>query len=335
MGGAIGDALGFPVEFMRLDEIKREYGENGIQDLVLESGFAKISDDTQMTLFTAEGLLRAETRLAEKGITTHVGVTRFAYLRWLYTQGYPRITELDWIYDGYLLNQKELFHRRAPGNSCLDALKSGKIGTVDDPINNSKGCGGVMRMAPAGLLFRQEEAFEMGKELAALTHGHPTGYNAAGAFAVIIAAIIEGKKIEDAVMDAAGRLRNSCGSVETSIKLIRAMDLAKESISDIDAIHQLGEGWIAEEALAIGVFCAIRYEKDFCKGIAAAVNHGGDSDSTGSIAGNILGAYLGVFAIPDKWQQKVELNKVICQVSDDLLLEMLKGRDIWERWPGY
>ncbi|MEL7566806.1 MAG: ADP-ribosylglycohydrolase family protein [Dehalobacterium sp.] len=73
LGGAIGDALGWLIKFVELNEIKQKYGGNGIQELVLKDGCAEISDDTQMTLFTAEGILRANTRLAHRGITTHIG----------------------------------------------------------------------------------------------------------------------------------------------------------------------------------------------------------------------------------------------------------------------
>ena len=335
IGGAIGDALGWPVEFMKTNEIKRQYGEKGIQDLVLKSGYAEITDDTQMTLFTAEGILRTMTRLARKGITSHIDVTYYAYMRWLHTQGYPKILDLNWIYDGYLIGQKKLHQRRAPGNSCISALNSGNRRCIENPINDSKGCGGVMRMAPVGLYLDKDEAFQVGMELAALTHGHKTGFTAAGAFALIISSIIEGNDIETAAIDALTKLRHFGHPMDTYWKLFRATKLSKENISDEEAISELGGGWIAEEALAIGVFCAIRYQCDFRKGIIAAVNHDGDSDSTGSITGNLLGAYLGINEIPKEWQEKVELKEVIEQVSDDLLLDKFDGDDVWERWPGY
>jgi len=138
VGGAIGDALGWPVEFMKLNEIIRRYGPGGIhQDLELSSsGKAEITDDTQMTLFTAEGILRSQTRGIRKGICHPPSVVFFAYQRWLLTQGYPRLADYDWIYDGWLLNVKELHARRSPGNSCLSALSSRKQGTMREPINN-------------------------------------------------------------------------------------------------------------------------------------------------------------------------------------------------------
>jgi ADP-ribosylglycohydrolase len=181
LGGAIGDAFGWPIEFMKLDSIKNKYGENGLAKLFIGSnGKAEITDDTQMTMFTAEGLLRANNRLNSKGICHAPTVIYFAYLRWLYTQGYPKKENYDFIYDGWLIEIKELFFRRAPGNSCISSLLSDKKGNINFKINDSKGCGAIMRSAPFGLFLRSEEALEISRESAALTHGHPTGQIAAG-----------------------------------------------------------------------------------------------------------------------------------------------------------
>jgi ADP-ribosylglycohydrolase len=336
IGGAIGDALGWPIEFNDYNQIVQMYGPNGIQDLrISSSGKAEITDDTQMTLFTAEGILRAETRGSRRGICHPPSVVFHAYQRWMLTQGYPRIDAYEWTYDGWLLGVKELYARRAPGNSCLSALTSGKHGTIEEPINNSKGCGGVMRVAPIGLFYRKDSAFEMAAEMAALTHGHPSGYLSAGALADIIASIIDGEHIETAVEKAILKLKTQAQHEECTRILIKAIDLVKSELPDIEAISQLGEGWVGEEALAISVYCALKYQDDFKTAIVAAVNHSGDSDSTGAITGNILGAYLGLSHIPEDWLNNVEMNDIIMQVADDLLVGHQNTEEWWERYPGY
>lgn len=68
VGGAVGDALGYPIESFRLSDIRRRHGERGIIEYELCNGVAQISDDSQMTLFTATGLILAATRSAERGI---------------------------------------------------------------------------------------------------------------------------------------------------------------------------------------------------------------------------------------------------------------------------
>jgi ADP-ribosylglycohydrolase len=336
VGGAIGDALGWPLEFLKLNEIMRHYGDTGIQDLQLNSaGKAEITDDTQMTLFTAEGILRAETRGLRKGICYPPSVVFFAYQRWLLTQGYPRITKYDRIYDGWLLGIKELYEARAPGSTCLSALASGKQGSIEERINNSKGCGGVMRVAPVGLFYRKENAFNMAAEFAALTHGHPSGYLSAGALAYMIASIIDGQDIVTAVKNTLVELKSHDDNEECTQGLNHALELSESELSDGEAISQLGEGWVGEEALGISAYCALKYRDNFEKALVAAVNHNGDSDSTGAITGNILGAYLGLNKIPANWVKNVELREVLMQIADDLRIGHQDGREWWERYPGY
>lgn len=336
LGGAIGDALGWPVEFLQYEDIIKSYGKEGIQDLVCtESGKAEITDDTQMTLFTAEGILRSETRGNEKGICHPPSIVYYAYQRWLSTQGYPKLKGQDYIYDGWLLGVRELHERRAPGNSCLTALSSGRQGTIDKPINNSKGCGGVMRVAPVGLFYPEERAFKMAADFAALTHGHPSGYLLAGGLAYIIASIIGGENIEIAVKNSLLEPSRYENHEECCQALQRTIDLSNSNIDSLEAITRLGEGWVGEEALAISVYCALKYKDDFKKALTAAVNHDGDSDSIGAITGNILGAYLGVSCIPKQWVEKVELKSEIFQVANDLLIWYEEDRSWWNKYPGY
>lgn len=336
IGGAIGDALGWPVEFLKLNEILKQYGSNGIQDLQLSSSEkSEITDDTQMTLFTAEGILRAENRGISKGIYHPPSVVFYAYQRWMLTQGYPRIKDFEWLYDGWLLGIKELHITRAPGNTCLTALSSREPGTITKPINNSKGCGGVMRVAPAGLFYSKSSAFKNAAEFAALTHGHPSGYLSAGALSYLIASIIEGQDIETAVRNTVKELESHLDHKECSQILKMALVLSKSSISNEAAIQQLGEGWVGEEALAISIYCALKYQNDFKKAILTAINHSGDSDSTGAITGNILGVYLGLKSIPSDWIENVELSESILQIADDLLIKHRDTQEWWDRYPGY
>ena len=117
----------------------------------------------------------------------------------------------------------------------------------------------------------------------------------------------------------------------------KAIRLSKTDMDDVDAIRELGEGWVAEETLAIAVYCALKYENDFDKALIAAVNHSGDSDSTGSVTGNILGAYLGLSNIPQKYRDNLELYDVILEIADDLyndckISEYSSYRDeVWEQ----
>ena len=354
LGGAVGDALGAPVEFMTRTEILRRFGPKGITEYApAYGGLGTITDDTQMTLFTAEGLIRGWVRGCFKGSTTYSGVTAHAYLRWLQTQGEHPTCDIDFGTDepGWLFQQRQLHSRRAPGNTCLVALRAmNSLG--ESARNDSKGCGGVMRVAPVGLFawrLRQHEspqdAFRLGTKLAALTHGHPTGALAGGVLAVLIMALTDGASLPEALAAAKSLLRTEPGHDETLRAIEIAEELADSSLPHEEAIARLGQGWIAEEALAISIYCAL-VARDFKDGVILAVNHDGDSDSTGAIAGNLLGVMHGVKAIPAEWLGPLELRDVITELAEDLYAfkdwaigeysdnEELNHR-IWRKYPGF
>jgi ADP-ribosylglycohydrolase len=342
LGGAVGDALGAPVEFLGVDEIRAEYGPAGITDYNLAYGrCGAITDDTQMTLFTAEGVLRADVRWHLKGVCHPASVIHHAYIRWLHTQGdRSRSPFSQDQMDGWLIGVEGLHTRRAPGNTCLSALRGATMGTVDRPLNNSKGCGGMMRVAPIGLVAKDEEAaFALGCEAAAITHGHPSGYYSAGCFAAVIQNLTEGRTLPDAVERTLRILDNSknIGHQECSAAIRQAVALWHDA--DVDhspeTIARMGGGWVGEEALAIALYCALSAQDDFARGVLLAVNHSGDSDSTGAIAGNLLGLMLGIDAIPAKWLEGLELREEIGAVASDLYTGFDESDGWWSRYPGW
>jgi ADP-ribosylglycohydrolase len=314
LGGALGDALGAPVEFMTLAQIQEAFGPVGVVGLEPEYGrCGAITDDTQLTLFTAEALLRWAHRTGggDEGALAEVGLR--AYRRWLLTQGEEAGATGT---PGWLLGVEELHARRAPGLSCLSALRAGPMGTPARPINGSKGCGGVMRAAPVGLA-RLDDPFQAGCALAALTHGHPTGYLAAGYLAQVVAELGRGGDLSAACQRASRRLAREPGHEETLGAVNDAFALAAALRPAPLALETLGGGWVAEEALAIALYCALT-ARDVPHGLLLAVNHGGDSDSTGAIAGNLLGLLAGEDALPARWLEELELREVVAAVADDL-----------------
>ena len=316
LGGAVGDALGFAVEFLEDFEIFQKYGENGITEYSLCNGVAEISDDTQMTLFTAEGLLSPKSN-------SFVSALHLAYLDWLTTQN------RSWKEGEHgLLAERGLFSARAPGNPCLCALESGVCGTLEVPINRSKGCGGVMRVAPIALYYygkskSQKEVDLLAARAAAITHGHPLGYIPAAFFVHILQDVLSQKTIEEAVKNSIEIVpqifKNSKNAPIVVALLERAMELAEMPyLDDLEAIQMLGEGWVAEETLAIAVYCCLKHKDDFSAAVIASVNHSGDSDSTGAVTGNIIGASLGASAIPEKYKKDLELKELILNMAQRL-----------------
>jgi ADP-ribosylglycohydrolase len=326
---------------MSLYAIRAEFGPAGITDLAPAYGrVGAITDDTQMTLFTAEGLLRADARWRGRGICHVPSVVRHAYLRWLYTQRYssPAIDDFSegrssWP-DGWLVGLEPLHDRRAPGNTCLSALREAALGSIEKPLNDSKGCGTVMRIAPVGLFVSPPRRFDLGCEIGALTHGHPSGYLAAGFLASLIGRLLDGDPIEAALDAATAELIRRPGHEECLLAIQSARRLALAAESTAEKLESLGEGWVAEEALAMSIYCALVAE-DFRHGVTLAVNHGGDSDSTGAITGNILGVLQQAGDLPLEWLAELELRDEIEQLAADLAADPDDPGRSRERYPAW
>ena len=341
IGGAIGDALGYAVEFSSEKEIFRIYGSYGITEYKLTGGKALISDDTQMSLFTANGILVGETRFCLRGIGgLPSGYVPNAYQDWMKTQfsdfntvrKYERYTKEGGF--SWLLDVPELYARRAPGNTCISALekraKADHPGDfISNPVNDSKGCGGVMRIAPLALKYNYFlNPVDLDKEaaqLAAITHGNSLGYMPAAVVCHIISTILRSypkKGLREIVLEARDTAASMFAGDQNLPYLTeminRAVRLSENDACDLDNIHALGEGWVAEETMAIAIYCALKYQHNFSKAIIVSVNHRGDSDSTGAVTGNILGAMVGYEAIEEKWKRNLELHDVILEMADDL-----------------
>lgn len=282
IGAAFGDALGAATEFLRLPEIHQKFGKHGIQYPASAFGVSPpvVTDDTQMATATARGLTEA--------------------------QGYE--DALEWIWRKYQVwyeLQKNSAFRRGPGHTCMSALRGGIPGGVSHPINQSAGCGGIMRVYPVGIAYmrKPEEAFEMGIQSAALTHGHPNAYVPSGFFAELIANLLRGKEISEALEEGECRLEKLNGEKSEGTKdAVRiAQVFARKDLSDeADTIDQSvgqqsehGGGWQGHDALSIAIFAVLRSANDPLRAVRVAANHSGDTDSTSALAGAIMGAIHG------------------------------------------
>lgn len=342
IGGAIGDALGYPVEFMSLAAIKNKYGKDGIVNFELnEKSKAIVSDDTQMTLFTANGLMFGVTRWATHGMMAELPYfVKLAYEEWYETQnGVRNYYDLHtcWIRD-----IKELNVCRSPGSTCLSALYD-----VKNVNNDSKGCGGIMRVAPVALfLWAENERIikyhgtpftikvidKHAGDSAAITHKHPLGYISAALFVDVLYHLLDTQgpvtvdMVCDYVSSALSRLTNIYTSKEEAKAFgelwyvsNQAINLAKKDVEDSEAIRLLGEGWVAEETWAIALYCTLKHLDSFEDAVVASVNHDGDSDSTGAVCGNLMGVVVGYEGIPKKYKTNIEMKDVILAIANDMI----------------
>ena len=351
LGGALGDSLGYAVEFDSITAIRDRFGAAGLRDFAALDGGTHFSDDTQMTLYTVDGLVEA-LEWANAGVGADANACLWlAYLRWLETQGITVPDPAPRPQARWIDRQPVLRHRRSPGKACVSGLATGEMGTVYRPVNpDSKGCGTVMRSAPFGLIphIPAEAVYKLSADAAALTHGHPSARQSAAIFSLLIHTLVQGGTLHAAALAAAEHVRSDPEAVpELRERLNAALHLAGETpaeesaadetaapgravlLSPEDLVRELGEGWVAEEALAVGLYAVLATakgdegpllpEEHFKAAVTVAVNHSGDSDSTGSIAGNILGAYYGEACLPADWLEALEAPEVIRGMADQLV----------------
>ncbi|MFC6013862.1 ADP-ribosylglycohydrolase family protein [Nocardia lasii] len=344
LGGAIGDALGAPVETRSLHQIRAEFGPAGLTDMTP----LRISEETQLTAFTVEALIRGSVRARAKGIGgATMGLLQQGMLVWLGGQvtdlpaqphtlhsalrAYPALTEQRGVAHSVYAALRHAAHRRAP---------TAPLGTREHPINRSKGSGAVMRAAPCGFGYAADRSgavtdtiFELGCDAAALTHGHPSGWLPAGTLSALIYQLARGADTPTALARAHEELSNYPNHEETSAALNAAQRLAaridrERRYPTAEDVESLGRGWIGPEALAIAVFATLAAEnlggaphEIVRTGLLLSVNHSGDSDATGSLAGSLLGARYGHTALPRRWANTVDVRPVLDLLAADYCTE--------------
>jgi ADP-ribosylglycohydrolase len=313
-GVALGDALGRDTEFVStMKEIWKRFGRSGHMRLPYPALF---TDDTQMALAVARALRDARSLTPRELAHT----TSREFIRW---------ARLD--------------DRRAPGVTCMRAVAKLARGArwQDATVINSKGCGANMRVAPAAFIADYPTAVGYAQLQGALTHGHPTAIAASELTALAIRWAAEGvpvRQLPERLLDHALRRRTSyergwLGKLDTrhwwkarlSMKrgwrenasaLVDVVNALRKTGTVSDPCTLTGAGWVAEEALATALFCAVRYWHDPVEAISAAARTTGDSDSIASITGAILGAANGVEAWPVRWRYRIERRAEIEEAID-------------------
>lgn len=323
IGGAVGDAFGYTVEFDSLEKICQRFGKLGLTKPVFQQGKLVVSDDTQMTLFTLEGILRCTDERGELVSSDVLEEIRHAYLDWYDTQ--QASPEAHGSLYGWLAEQPTLRMKRAPGNTCLSSLKNRGKGTIETPINDSKGCGGVMRTAPVGFL-KGIDLFDLGGRAAALTHGHIDGWVPAGVLPRIVARLTNGEEkflaVRNGYSDACEWGHVYGKAANTDLFCLARKLARKMRFNPCEAIRQIGEGWVGDEALAVGIY-AFLSARNFKDAVSRAANHDGDSDSTASITGQLWGAKYGLRDIPQEWVRRLDVL--------DEILYLVQHMQSWHR----
>lgn len=286
LGLAIGDALGWPTEFLSLSQIRQRWGEAGVKDLVGKCGEPAgiYTDDTQMSLAVAEALLAA----GREPLDALMPRMATEFVRW------ARSHDND----------------RAPGTTCMAGSHRLAEGVAwrEAGLVESKGCGTAMRTAPIGLYYwrDQERLIEVSRASAVLTHRHPTAVAAAAATALLVAWAVQGDDPAEYPARLAAAMRAMDGGDEVAALVERVPECLGRDPDDVLCHGELGEAWVGEEAVASALYCVCRTPGDYSATVLTAINTAGDSDTIGCMAGAVSGALNGIDAIPADWRRKVE-----------------------------
>lgn len=348
LGCAVGEALGVPVSAESWDEIHSRYGDAGLRAYV-PAGHpsGRLGSDSQLLLFSLEGTIRANVARRGTGLQDPARHVQHAYQRWLHTQhlSWPRAAGEFHAGtpqpDGWLVRQRALFQTRNPGRTMmrtLIAFAKGQqpMGSPEYPVSDSRGSSAVMRSVPAALWTDEPgEVFRLGMRTAALTHGDRSAWYSAGALALLVSRTMYGDALPTAVQAVLDELSGYSEHHEVSRRINAAVELADAGPVDVPALERvLGNGWTAVDALAIGLYAALAADGDFDAALRLAVNHSGNSGTTGAVAGSLTGSWLGSSRIPDPWTAELELHEVIERLAQDAVQEFGPRPPDWaERYP--
>ncbi|MGW0330312.1 ADP-ribosylglycohydrolase family protein [Streptomyces sp. NPDC003011] len=326
LGAAVGDALGAPVDGLGLAEIRETYGAEGLVDLGFGYGRrGAVTHLTQLTLFTVDGLIRAQVRRDTGAWHPPTDVHR-AYLRWAATQR-------DWgpderrKEDGWLAREEWLYARRDPTRSLLLGLGDEILGTLESPKNPAEaGPEAAARSAPFGLLVGWEPQLvvQLAVECAAQTHGHPTAYLSAGAYALVVHALALGESLDSAVQRALALLAVRPGHEPVADALRHALGAVRQGRPTAARVEELLAQGTAEGPVSAAVYCALVGE-DVRHALRLAVNHDGPSAAAGALTGGLLGALYGETALPPAWLAELEGRPTLLELADDFAMEMTQG----------
>ena len=339
LGLACGDALGAPTEFSDVARIRRRFGQDGITDLSQTDG--RYTDDTQMAVALAEGLLAAHgdlTVFSGNLDPTHDDTPAKAVEFVRDNMTHPDAV-MPHVTRAFVSWSKSPENNRAPGNTCMGGCRNLDQGMHwrESGISDSKGCGGIMRVAPVGLLYStREDILRIAKAQCICTHGHPSAYQAAqlGALAVRLLAdrLVEPHDLLETLRSTLAALPNPDPKLTDLLWRVRgALDLVHEDEDTPEGIQQsyeggpknLGESWTGHEALASALFCfllACERGEGYVESACYGANTDGDSDSIACVAGSFAAAWwgLGERGVPQSWIDHVEDTFSLRALADQL-----------------
>lgn len=328
LGLAIGDAMGYTVDRKTWEEIKNDYGPNGLLGYDLTNGFADVSSYTQLAAFCANGLLAGITRGQVRGkMAPFIRYAEYAIGEWGKVQHIRRTPDTTFC---WVCRVSQLRLRRCMDTRMLDTLSRGRCGSPEEPVNKFDSTGSITTAIPVGLFFdeRRMEPHEIGRlgaEVVALTHGDSLSFLSGAAVSYIIAGIVQDKETplrehfaQAAEVVAAQFGRQYPQALELKSMLLRTMDMAHDPSPKPQEVMENMKCDTCAQVLCGAVYACSLYPENFDGAMITAVNHSGRSAAVGAIAGAILGAKMGAENIPEFYLESLEVAETLCELAEDM-----------------
>lgn len=299
LGLAIADAVGVPVEFVSRTALKK----HPVTDMLGYGSHNQPpgtwSDDTSLAVATMESISRLN-KIDYADIMKN-------FLLW-YSEG--KFTAFGEAFD--------------IGNTTYSAIYnySEKIPVEECGITdrNSNGNGSLMRILPAILYLYGKSGKDFGWEelkvvhkVSALTHAHAISLVGCGIYALIVAQILDGKKISESVQVGSARARElyTDSEFETTLKIYSR--LWQENFASLPEDDIKSRGYVVD-TLEAAIWCLLN-TADYKSLVLKAVNLGKDTDTVAAVAGGAAGIYYGLEGIPEEWKLKVQKREYLEEMA--------------------
>ena len=342
LGLAVGDAMGYTVDTKTWPQIQEDYGPQGLLGYDLVNGYADVTSHTQLAAFTCNGLLLGMTRGQVLGkMAPYVKYAAVGHMEWAMGQrryDQPR-RNYCWVF-----RIQELRRRHCTDTRMIDTLNRNALGTLEQPRNKYDGCGAVAAAVAVGLFadlkrMEQSEIDRLGAETIALTHGSPLAFLPGAVIAHLISRLLRDKAtpLDEMIEQALAALEEQFGHEYAQVKEIctlvrRAVFMGGGgNLNHVEALESL-KCDTGAEVLAGAIYVSLACCNDFDGAMIAAVNHSGRSAAVASIAGAILGARLGAYALPEFYLECLEAAPMLVDLADDLVqgCPMVRGNKLFD-----
>lgn len=327
LGMAVGDAMGNTVDCRSLEEIRRDYGPNGLLGYDLVNGYADVTSYTQLAAFTCNGLLFGLTRGQMTGkMAPFIKYIALAQCEWAGSQrawGRPNRNYC------WLAKKEEICRRHCMDTRMLETLNRRNLGTLETPTNNYNGPYSLSAAIGVGLFFHKDrmdqmEVDRLGAEAVALTQGGPGAFLTGAVLTHIISRLLRFPKapIKKVVLEAVEAMKEQFGhqysqAYDIATLIRHAVTYAENYGRPAEILEKLGCD-TAPQVLAGAVYSAMVCQEDFDRAMIVAANHSGRSAAVGAITGAILGLKMGVETLPDFYMECLEPVEVLLELADDL-----------------